>query len=358
MEDFWMNMHKLLQRLKKEILLLDGSMGVMLQAKGLPAGYAPDLWNLEKPEAVLETHKEYVKAGSDIILTNTFGSSRLRLAEYGAENKLKEINEEAVRIARKAAGSKAFVAGDIGPCGATVFPIGELSFEEAVDLFSEQAEALAGSGCDLLVIETMYDLVEIRAAVVAAKRAAKGIPIAALMTFTQDGLTDTGTDPETAAVVLEGLGVDIIGVNCSTGPAEMVGVVKKIAASTDAFICAGANAGLPTNMGGRTVFPASAQEVASYAEQFADAGANILGGCCGTTPDYIQLLAQRIKGRRPHSRKHSKGLKITSRSKTVYVGDGFPFLKIGEKINPTGRKVFAEAIKEGRMDMVITEARW
>ena len=350
-------MSDLLDKLKREILLLDGSMGALLQARGLPAGYAPDLWNLEKPDVILDVHREYVNAGSDIILTNTFGSSRLRLAEYGAENKLKEINEAAVKIARKAAGNKAFVAGDIGPCGATVFPIGELSFEEAVDLFSEQAEALAGSGCDLLVIETMYDLVEIRAAVVAAKRAAKGIPIAALMTFTQDGLTDTGTDPETAAVVLEGLGVDIIGVNCSTGPAEMVGVVKKIAASTDAFICVEPNAGLPTNMGGRTVFPASAQEVASYAEQFADAGANILGGCCGTTPEYIHLLAQRIKGKRPHSRKGSRGLKITSRSKTVYVGEGFPFLKIGEKINPTGRKAFAESIKEGRMDMVITEAR-
>lgn len=350
-------MYTLLERLKHEVLLLDGSMGALLQARGLPSGYAPDLWNLERPDVILDVHREYVNAGSDIILTNTFGSSRLRLAEYGAENKLKEINEEAVKIARKAAGNKAFVAGDIGPCGATVFPIGELSFEEAVDLFSEQVEALAGAGCDLIVIETMYDLVEIRAAVVAAKRAAKGIPVAALMTFTQDGLTDTGTDPETAAAVLEGLGVDIIGVNCSTGPAEMVGIVKKIAASTDAFICAEPNAGLPTNIGGRTVFPASAQEAASYAEQFADAGVNILGGCCGTTPDYIHLLAQRIKGKRPHSKKNSKGLKITSRSKTVYVGTGFPFLKIGEKINPTGRKVFAEAIKEGRMDMVITEAR-
>src|SRR3989304_7603973 len=211
-------MRNLLQRLRHEVLLLDGSMGVMLQNKGLPAGYAPDLWNMEMPDVILDVHREYVKAGSDIILTNTFGASRLRLAEYDAENRLEEINQAAVRIARKAAGDKVFVAGDVGPCGSTVYPLGELSFDDAVNVFSQQIDVLAGSGCDLIVIETMFDLIEIRAAVVAAKSAGRGLPVAALMTFTQDGLTDTGSDPETAATGLEGLGVDIIGVYCSTGP--------------------------------------------------------------------------------------------------------------------------------------------
>jgi len=350
-------MQGVLQRLKKEILLLDGSMGAMLQSRGLPPGYAPDLWNLERPEVVEGIHREYVKAGSNIILTNTFGATRLRLAEYGAEDKLKEINQEAVRIARKAAGDKAFVAGDIGPCGTTIYPIGELPFEDAVEIFSQQIEVLAFAGCDLIVIETMFDLIEIRAAIIAAKRSGRGLPIAAMMTFTQDGLTDTGTDPETAAVVLDGLGVDIIGVNCSTGPAEMVEVLKKMASSTNAYICAEPNAGLPTTIGGRTVFPMSAEEMVEYADRFVEAGVNILGGCCGTTPEYIRLLSQKIKGRSPIQRKRSMGLKITSRSKTVYIGDGFPFLKIGERINPTGRKTFAQSIKEGRMDMVISEAR-
>lgn len=350
-------MQKLLHWLKSEILLLDGSMGAMLQSRGLPPGYAPDLWNLERPDVVLDIHKEYVKAGSNIILTNTFGSTRLRLAEYSAENRLKEINQEAVKIARKAAGDKAFVAGDVGPCGATVYPIGELPFEEAVDIFAQQIEVLAYSGCDLIIIETMFDLIEIRAAVIATKRVARGLPVAALMTFTQDGLTDTGTDPETAAVVLDGLGVDVVGINCSTGPAEMVGALKKMASATDAFICAEPNAGLPTNIGGRTVFPMSPEEMVSYADQFVEAGVNILGGCCGTTPEYIRLLSQRLKGRKPIQRESLKGLKITSRSKTVYAGSGFSFLKIGEKINPTGRKIFAQAIRENRMDMVISEAR-
>ncbi len=350
-------MRNLLQRLRNEVLLLDGSMGVMLQNKGLPAGYAPDLWNLERPDIILDVHREYVKAGSDIILTNTFGASRLRLAEYGAENRLAEINREGVKIARKAAGEKGFVAGDIGPCGVTVYPLGDLSFDEAVDIFSQQIDALAGEGCDLIVIETMFDLVEIRAAVVAAKSSGRGIPVAALMTFTPDGLTDTGTDPETAAAVLEGLGVDIIGVNCSTGPGEMTGVVKKLSMTTDAFICAQPNAGLPVNEGGKTIFPASAGEIASYAEQFYESGVNIIGGCCGTTPEYINLLYERLKGRRPVVRSAAKGLKVTSRSKTVYMGSGYPFLKIGEKINPTGKKSFAEAIREGRMDVVVSEAR-
>lgn len=350
-------MQGLLERLKKEVLLLDGSMGVMLQSRGLPPGYAPDLWNLEKPEIVLRVHKEYIQAGSDIILTNTFGSTRFRLAEYGLENRLIEINEEAVKIARKAAGDKAFVAGDVGPCGATIFPIGELSFEDAVDIFAQQIGVLAGSGCDLIVIETMYDLIEMRAAVVASRIVARNIPVAAMMTFTQDGLTDTGTDPETAAVVLDGLGAEIIGVNCSTGPTEMVKVLRKMACATDAYICAEPNAGLPQNMEGRTVFPMSATEMALYADEFIDAGVNILGGCCGTTPDYIHLLARKIRDRRPVPRTGMKGLKIASRSNTVYIGNGFPFLKIGEKINPTGRKAFAEAIREGRMDMIINEAR-
>lgn len=350
-------MVKLLKRLKEEILLLDGSMGVMLQQRGLPPGYAPDLWNLERPDIILDVHREYVNAGSDIILTNTFGATRLRLAEYGAAERIREINQEAVKIARKAAGARIFVAGDIGPCGAAIYPMGELPFDEAVDIFTRQAEVLVSSGCDLIVIETMFDLIEVKAAVMGVKMVNKGLPIAALMTFTQDGLTDTGTDPETAAVVLEGLGVDIVGANCSTGPSEMVGVVRKMAASTDACICAQPNAGLPTNIDGRTIFPMSSEDIASHSEEFVNAGVNILGGCCGTTPDYICLLSRRIKGLRPVRRTGPKGLKITSRSRTVFVGSGFPFLKIGEKINPTGRKAFAEAIKEGRMDMVIAEAR-
>ncbi|MBI3593538.1 MAG: homocysteine S-methyltransferase family protein [Nitrospirae bacterium] len=353
-------MSEILDRLKTEILILDGSMGALLQGRGLPNGYAPDLWNLENPEAIVDVHREYILAGSDIVLTNTFGASRIRLGEYNAQDKIREINESAVKIARKAAGGKkVYVAGDIGPSGTTIAPFGELAFDKAVHLFYEQAFELVRAGCDLIAIETMFDLQEMKAAIIAAKEAVQGknIPIMAHMTFTQDGITDTGSDAETAATVLEGLGVEILGVNCSTGPEHMLPVIKKMSETTHVFISAEPNAGLPIQIKGTTVFPATSDEMASYADRFIESGVNILGGCCGTTPDYIRKIKGILSGRRPAPRNVRKGMKISSRMKTVYVGPGHPFLKIGEKINPTGKKLFSQAIKEGRTDLIVAAAR-
>ncbi|MHB8483105.1 MAG: homocysteine S-methyltransferase family protein [Nitrospiria bacterium] len=353
-------MSEILERLKNEILILDGSMGALLQGRGLPNGYAPDLWNLERPDAIVDVHKEYVAAGSQIILTNTFGASRLRLAEYNAQDKIRDINASAVKHVRTAAGGKkVYVAGDVGPSGTTIAPFGELAFDKAVELFYEQSVELVRAGCDLIAIETMFDIQEMKAAVIAAKEATKGkdIPIMAHMTFTQDGITDTGSDAETAATVLEGLGVDILGVNCSTGPEHMLPVVQKMSATTHLFISAEPNAGLPIQVNGKTIFPASSEEMASFAERFIDSGVNILGGCCGTTPDYIRKIKHLLANKRPASRNVRKGMKISSRMKTVFVGAGHPFLKIGEKINPTGKKLFSQAIKEGRTDLIVAAAR-
>ncbi len=353
-----MSLPPILERLAKEILILDGSMGALLQGRGLPVGYAPDLWNLEKADAIEQVHREYALAGSDILLTNTFGASRLRLAEYKAEGKLAAINRAAVGIARRASQGKCYLAGDIGPSGTTIAPFGELAFELAIELFFEQARELVAAGVDLIAIETMFDLQEMKACVIGTREATKGkIPILAHMTFTQDGLTDTGTDPLTAAVTLEGLGVDIIGANCSTGPEHMLPVVQKLGMSTSRYLCVQPNAGLPVQKNGVTIFPASAQDVAGYAERFADAGANIVGGCCGTTPEYIRLIRGILKPRKPRARAPLQGMSISSRTKTVLVGPGCPFLKIGEKINPTGRKKFGEAIAEGRTDLIVAEAR-
>lgn len=335
-------------------------MGALLQGRGLPNGYAPDLWNLERPKDILQVHKEYAAAGADILLTNTFGASKLRLAEYNAYNKLREINFSAVKLAREAfAGRTGYVAGDVGPSGTTIAPFGELAFDEAVKIFYEQCRILIEAGADLIAIETMFDLQEMKAAVIAAKEACKirRVPIMAHMTFTQDGLTDTGSDPETVATVLEGLGVDIMGINCSTGPEHMVPVIEKMGRATHTFISIEPNAGLPVNKNGVTVFPMTSQEMAPFADKFVDLGANIVGGCCGTTPEYIKLIEQRLKGKPPAPRVVPTGTKISSRMKTVYIGEGHPFCKIGEKINPTGRKKFSEAIKEGRMDLVVAEAR-
>ncbi len=353
-----MGLQPILERLSKEILILDGSMGALLQARGLPPGYAPDLWNLENPKAIEAVHREYVEAGSDIILTNTFGANRPRLEEYKSEGKLKEINRAGVEIARRAAGNKAYVAGDVGPCGAIIAPFGELAFEKAVEIFYEQIRELVAAGADLIAVETIFDLQEIKAVLIAARQATQGkIPILAHMTFMQDGLTDTGTDPVTAAAVMEGLGANIVGANCSTGPQHMVGVIEKMGQGTACYLCAQPNAGLPVQKDGKTIFPASAQEVASYARKFADAGANIVGGCCGTTPEYIRLVSQSIKHVAPKPRTPSRGTVITSRTKTLIIGPGHPFVKIGEKINPTGKKKFSQAIAEGHVDVIIDEAR-
>ncbi|MBK9260500.1 MAG: homocysteine S-methyltransferase family protein [Polyangiaceae bacterium] len=333
-------------------------MGAFLQARGLPDGYAPDMWNVEQPDAITAVHREYVNAGADILLTNTFGASRIRLGEYGAETRVREINIAAAENARRAAGDKrVLVAGDIGPCGTTLQPGGELAFDEAVELFAEQARALVEGGVDIIAIETMFDLVEAKAALIAVRDVSRSIPIIAHMTFTARGLTDTGSDPETAAIVLEACGADVLGVNCSVGPEDMLEVVGRMARATKLPLSVQPNAGLPVMRQGRTVFPQTPDQMAPFAKQFVDRGAAIVGGCCGTTPEYIQKIAHDV-GHKPHAATNRvEGTWITSRSKSVRMGPGAPFVTIGERINPTGRKVFSQAIREGRTDLIVQDAR-
>ncbi len=340
------------------MLILDGSMGAFIQARGLPDGYAPDLWNVEQPEAIIAIHREYIEAGCDIVLTNTFGASRLRLGEYGAEHRVRELNEAAVKNARVAAGDRRIlVAGDIGPCGTTVKPGGELDFEEAVSIFAEQSRALVEGGADILAIETMFDLVEMKAALIGARDVSKTIPIIAHMTFTARGLTDTGTDPETAAIVLEACGADVVGVNCSVGPEDMLEVVGRMARATKLPISVQPNAGLPVMRKGKTVFLQTPDHMAPFARQFVDRGAAIVGGCCGTTPEYIRMIAAEV-GHKPHaSTSRAPGTWLTSRSRALRIGPGAPFVTIGERINPTGRKIFSQAIREGRTDLIVQDAR-
>ena len=347
----------ILERLKKEVLLLDGYMGALLQGRGLPPGYAPDLWNLEKPEEIAAVHAEYANAGSNILLTNTFGASRLRLAEYNAESRIREINFAGVELARRASKGKAYIAGDIGPSGTTIAPVGDLAFEEAVSLFREQASLLAEAGADLIAIETMFDIQEMRAALIGVREGAPGLPVMALMTFNSDGITDSGSDPETVAAVLEGFGAEIMGLNCSVGPEAMVPVLERLGRATHTFLAIEPNAGLPVHRDGKTVYPSGAEEMVEFAPAFAAAGANIIGGCCGTTPAYIRLLAKRLRGISPVPRSRSRLTRISSRNRVLPIGEGVPFVLIGEKINPTGKKLFSEAIAEGRTDLIVAEAR-
>lgn len=346
----------LLSELKKRILVLDGSMGALLQGRGLPAGYAPDLWNLENPDAIRGVHAEYAAAGADIVLSNTFGASRIRLSEYDAVGKLRDINLRGVEIARQGAPGR-FVAGDVGPIGGIVAPAGDIPFDTAVEIFREQIAVLVEAGVDLIAVETMFDLMEMKAAVIAANDVRGSIPLMASMTFTGDGLTDTGTDPVTAAVTLDALNVDIVAVNCSTGPESMVDVVSRIAAATSRYVAAQPNAGLPKNIKGTTVFEMPMETLARFAGRFVDGGVNILGGCCGSTPVYTRLIADYLKDKTPKRTAVTPPFAFTSRMATTFAGDGRPFVKVGEKINPTGRKVFAQSIKEGRLDLALADAR-
>ena len=275
-------------------ILADGAMGTMLFASGLEFGDPPEVWNIEHPDVIRRVHRGYLEAGSSIVLTNTFGGNRFRLAMHGNEGRVEELNRTAAILLRSevnAAGGRAIVAGDIGPSGQIMAPLGTLEFDDAVDGFAEQARALVAGGVDVLWIETMSALEEVHAAIEGARRAAPGVPIIATMTFDTRGRTMMGVTPEQAAEALLRWGVDAIGGNCGNGPDELVPVVAKMrAVAPDAVIVAKSNAGIPELVDMRTVYRAGPDEMAARAIEFRDAGARIIGACCGSTPAHLQRM--------------------------------------------------------------------
>lgn len=346
-----------LTELKKRVLVLDGSMGALLQTRGLPAGMAPDVWMMDNSEIILRAHQDYVDAGADILITNTFGASKWRLAEYQSEHKIREINARAVEIARKAIGSKGFVAGDMGPSGETIYPTGKKSFDEAFDIFYEQAKILVELGVDAIIVETMFDSLEFRAALSAVRAASKTMPLLAHATFNTDGITDTGASPENIAAIAEGFHATAVGVNCSTGPEPMVNIVKKMADISNLVISVQPNAGLPQIKNGKTHFPMNADDLRPYVSRFVEAGAGIIGGCCGTTPDYIRSVKSIVSGM-PNFRKpvQKKRVLLSSLSKAVAIGGDMPFIGIGERMNPSGRKKLSESLKKGELSQLLEDA--
>ena len=338
------------------IHIFDGAMGTMLQEGGLKPGGCPELMNLEQPDVVQKIHEAYIEAGATMIETNTFGASALKLDHYGLEDRVKEINEAAVKIAREASKGRAKIVGSLGPTGRFIVPLGDLEFEDAYRAFYEQAKALANAGADYLLFETCIDIQEMRAGLLAAKDATN-LPIICQLSYSEDGRTVTGTDPQTAAITLEALGADIIGVNCSLGPQELVPIVKTLAENCSVPISVLPNAGMPRLENGRTIFPMGPEEFASWGEKLVAAGATYLGGCCGTTPAHIKALAAAVKNLPPTERKSPNNrLRLTSRSKTVIIDKDLATTLIGERINPTGRKKLAEEIKNGSLFSVKREA--
>lgn len=340
------------------IKVFDGAMGTMLQQAGLAPGACPELWNIENPEAITAIHRLYVESGADIIETNTFGANRIKLEHYGLSDKVRLINTAAVKAARAAAGRDTKIAGSIGPTGKFIAPLGDTSFDYAYEVFYEQISALIEAGVDLIIIETIIDIQEMRAALLAAK-AISNTPVICQLSFGSDGRTVTGTDPVTAAKILEAMGADIIGANCSLGPAQLLPIAEKLSSATNCPITIQPNAGMPKLVDGQTVFPMSAEEMASWIPKLAAAGVSYIGGCCGTTPQHIKAISQEVKNLPRSLRFHQPASKITavtSRSKTVYMGAGLPTVIIGERINPTGRKLLSEDIKQGNFIAVKKEA--
>ncbi|SFT87055.1 5-methyltetrahydrofolate--homocysteine methyltransferase [Selenomonas sp. GACV-9] len=339
------------------IHIFDGAMGTMLQAGGLKPGACPELMNIEQPEVVKSIHKAYLDAGATVIETNTFGASSLKLDHYGLADRVTELNAAAVKIAKEAAGTKAKVAGSMGPTGRFVVPLGDLDFEDAYDCFAEQAKALADAGADYLIIETCIDIQEMRAALLAAKENAPGVPVICQLSYSEDGRTVTGTDPQSAAIILEALGADIIGVNCSLGPEQLVPIVRTLAENCSVPISVQPNAGMPYLENGETVFPMGPEDFGRWGTKLLEAGATFLGGCCGTTPAHIAALAATLKdATEPTRAKHAKRLWLASRSKAVCIDKKLPTRLIGERINPTGRKKLAAEIREGSFLSVKKEA--
>lgn len=338
------------------IQIFDGAMGTMLQQAGLEPGKCPELWNLEEPEKVSAIHRQYVKAGANIIETNTFGANRIKLTHYGLQNKVAALNAAAVTAARQAAGTLTKVAGSVGPTGKFIAPLGELTFEDAYDVFFEQITALDQAGVDYIIIETIIDIQEMRAALLAAKTATRR-PVICQLSFDADGRTVTGTDARTAAVTLAALGASVIGANCSLGPAQLLPVIETLAQNCSLPISAQPNAGMPELINGQTVFPMSPAEMATWIPRLAAAGATFIGGCCGTTPAHIEAVrtaAEQVKSLTRPS--HVPSTALSSRTRTVYLGPKFAPVIIGERINPTGRKALASEIKGGSLVTVKKDA--
>ncbi len=276
-------------------IVADGAMGTMLFANGLLFGDPPEVWNLSKPDVVRGIHRGYLDAGSQILMTNTFGGNRMRLSLHGLQDRVTELNQTAAILLRSevdAAGGSALVAGDIGPSGAILAPTGTLDYAEAVDIFAEQAAALVAGGVDLIWIETMSDLAEMKAAIEGSRRVSPGIALIATMTFDTRGHTMMGVSPEQAVVALSAWGADAVGGNCGNGPDELITVVERMrAADADAVLVAKSNAGMPELVDMRAVYRADPETMAQAARTMRDSGATIVGGCCGTTPSHLEAIA-------------------------------------------------------------------
>lgn len=343
----------MLNNLNDKFLFFDGAMGTMLQKSGLITGGLPEELNITSSETILNIHKEYLNAGADIITTNTFGANRLKLKEspYSTD----EVINAAVKTAKLAAAGfkNKYVALDIGPTGALLYPLGTLSFDETYEIFKEQVTAGINAGADLILIETMTDLYELKAAILAAKENSD-VPVLCTMSFQDNGRTFTGTDVASFVSVAQGLGVDVLGVNCSLGPKQLQPIVDELLKFSSIPVMVQANAGLPKYENNETYYDISPEEYSHEVNIMAKKGVSIFGGCCGTTPEYIKEVIISLNGLKPLKIARKCFTMASSSTKTVFLGDEVKI--IGERINPTGKRRLKEALKENDFDYIVKEA--
>lgn len=335
--------------LKENILIFDGAMGSMLQKAGLPVGGLPELFNITNPDIVADIHKAYVAAGSDVVTTNTFQANRFKLEGSGYAPR--DIISAGIELA-KGSGAK-YVALDIGPLGQLMRPMGTLKFDDAYEAFAEQVKIGAECGADVIILETMSDILEVKAAYLAARENCD-LPVFASLTYQADGRTFVGCDPQTAAIALSSLGVDAVGVNCSLGPLELASVVDTLLEYSTVPVLVQPNAGLPTIVNGETVYNISADEYAEYMTKMAESGAAVLGGCCGTTPEFIESMCGKLKSRKRAEVFPKNVCAVTSGTKTVVLDNRTTV--IGERINPTGKKLLKQKLREKDFGYIMGEA--
>lgn len=340
------------------VLILDGATGSNLQKRGMPTGICPELWITEHPEVLKQLQNEYIEAGSDIVYAPTFSGNRIKMEEYGLGDRLDEINTKLVRICKENAAGRALVAGDITMTGAQLEPIGDLKFETLVDVYKEQIGILAREGVDLIVIETMMSLQETRAAVIAAKEAAPELPLMATLSFTESGKTLYGAAAASAVVVLQEMGVDAVGMNCSAGPNRLPGVLDQMLAVAKVPVIAKPNAGLPKlDENGQTIYDMGPEEFQKHMRVLVEKGAAVVGGCCGTSPDYIRLLKDIVAEKEgPAVTKNENQAIYLASEREVFAFEENQTLDLGAGIDFSKDEDLVDEYKNGEFDTAVDTA--
>ncbi len=328
-----MEQKRLEDLLEQKVVLLDGATGSYLQKNGLPSGVCVEQWICEHREVLVHLQKAYVEAGSEIVYAPTFGANRLKLKEFGLEENVSDLNRQLVAISRQAVGGKTRIAGDVSMTGQQLAPLGTLDFDELVEVYKEQMLALEQGGADLIVVETMMNLQEMRAALIAAKESV-ALPVAATMSFGGDGRTLYGTDAKTAAVVMKSLGAVAVGVNCSAGPDQMTGIVRSMREAVNGPVIAKPNAGMPILKEGITEYSMHAEEFANCMKELVGAGASVIGGCCGTNPDFIQNIKKLSENRTPVLKTEQNRVILTSERMSIEWNEQTVTAKISTREHP------------------------